>query len=106
MFRSRRAAAACFTSPVLGSMKCDCKQQLEMAMVHQGERTGNRVLFATGGRGIGLANKIAAYAVQEEGLDTGGRQPEIGVAGRLARVHRGGEYASRARRSKRAIDDE
>ncbi|KXZ50120.1 hypothetical protein GPECTOR_18g94 [Gonium pectorale] len=66
-----RVHDACFTSEVLGSLKCDCAEQLELALnMIQKEPPGIVIYLQQEGRGIGLANKIAAYSLQEQGLDT------------------------------------
>lgn len=60
----------CFTSEVLGSQRCDCKEQLDMALAYIQQESGLVIYMPQEGRGIGLANKIAAYELQDTGLDT------------------------------------
>ena len=66
-----RVHSSCMTGDILGSQRCDCGEQLHKAMqMIEKEGKGVVIYMQQEGRGIGLMNKIAAYKLQEEGLDT------------------------------------
>lgn len=66
-----RVHSSCFTGDILGSLRCDCGEQLQKAMkMVEAEGKGAILYMNQEGRGIGLLNKLKAYRLQEQGMDT------------------------------------
>ena len=74
-----RIHSQCLTGDVFGSLRCDCRQQLELALTMiAGEGAGILIYEQQEGRGIGLMPKLQAYELQDSGLDTVEANEELG----------------------------
>ena len=94
-----RIHSQCFTGEVLGSLRCDCNDQLDIAMRAIAREGRGLVIYEhQEGRGIGLMAKLQAYALQDAGLDTVDANHALGLQGGLPRFQLARRDLARASR--------
>ena len=82
-----RVHDACFTSEVFGSLRCDCREQLQASLKLVQQQGGVVIYLQQEGRGIGIANKVAAYSLQDQGMDTVDANLHLGFEEEMREYH-------------------